>query len=130
MKKRKFNIKKFMKSSKEDAKKHSQGNARVENSFDDLNVADNAGADENVKEASENQKNGKKIFDKIGGFFDPEPQKEKVLSKEDFQGAGDVYYASVSAFYKVFERIMWVLLVLFLAFSILTNYKEITFNNS
>ena len=129
MKKQKFNIKKFMKSSKEDAKKHSRNNARTDERFDDVNVADDGVINENAQESSTNQKNGKKIFDKIGGFFDPEPQKEKVLSKEDFQGAGDVYYASVSAFYKVFERIMWVLLALFLAFSIVTNYKEITFNN-
>ena len=41
-----------------------------------------------------------KFFDKVGDYFNPEPQKERVLSKEDFKGAGDVYFASVSAFAK------------------------------
>ncbi len=40
-----------------------------------------------------------------------------------------MYFASVSAFYKVIERILWVALILFLVFSLTTNYKEITFNN-
>ena len=66
---------------------------------------------------------------KVGSFFDPEPQKERVLSKEDFKGAGDVYYASVSAFYKVAERLLWVILAVFMTFSLATNYKEITYNN-
>ena len=37
------------------------------------------------------------LMGKIGHFFNPEPQKEKVLRHEDFNAAGDVYYASVSA---------------------------------
>lgn len=66
---------------------------------------------------------------KVGSFFDPEPQKERVLSQEDFKGAGDVYYASVSAFYKIAERLLWVVLAAFMVFSLTTNYKEITYNN-
>ena len=66
---------------------------------------------------------------KIGDFFSTEPQKEKVLSHEDFSAAGDVYYAGVSAYYKVAERILLVLLVLFIVFSIITNSSEITYNN-
>ncbi len=69
------------------------------------------------------------IFGKVGSFFDPEPQKERVLSKEDFDGAGDVYYASVSAFYKIAERLLWVILTVFLTVSIATNYREITYSN-
>lgn len=69
------------------------------------------------------------IFSKIGNFFDPEPQKEKVLRREDFNAAGDVYYASVSAFYKVAERLLWVILSVFLAVSIASNYSEITYDN-
>ena len=66
---------------------------------------------------------------KAGSFFDPEPQKERILSKEDFRGAGDVYYASVSAFYKIAERLLWLMLAVFMAFSLMTNYKEITYDN-
>jgi len=69
------------------------------------------------------------IFGKVGSFFDPEPQKERVLSREDFKGAGDVYYATVSAFYKIFERLLWVALALFMAVSLATNYREITYDN-
>ena len=69
------------------------------------------------------------VFDRVGSFFDPEPQKERVLSREDFKAAGDVYYASVSAFYKIFERLLWVVLAVFLAVSLATNYKEITYDN-
>ena len=70
-----------------------------------------------------------KFFDKVGDYFNPEPQKERVLRHEDFNAAGDVYYASVSAFYKVGERLLWLILALFLVFSVVTNYKEITFDN-
>jgi hypothetical protein len=72
---------------------------------------------------------GNKFFDKVGDYFNPEPQKERVLRHEDFNAAGDVYYASVSAFYKVGERLLWLILAIFLVFSIITNYKEITFDN-
>lgn len=69
------------------------------------------------------------VLGKVGSFFDPEPQKERVLNREDFKAAGDVYYASVSAFYKIFERLLWVILALFMAISLATNYKEITYDN-
>lgn len=69
------------------------------------------------------------VFGKVGSFFDPEPQKERVLNREDFRAAGDVYYASVSAFYKIFERLLWVILALFMTISLATNYKEITYDN-
>ena len=125
VKKSHFNKKQFEKEMKKDAKKHPPKSDPVrDESFDEMNGID--GAEENAKKKKFGKK---KIFDKVGGFFDPEPQKERVLNKEDFHAAGDVYYASVSAFYKVFERILWVLLALFLTFSIVTNYKEITFDN-
>ena len=66
---------------------------------------------------------------KIGNYFNTEPQKEKVLMHEDFDAAGDIYYASVSAHYKVAQRVLVVVLVLFLLISIITNYREITFDN-
>ena len=66
---------------------------------------------------------------KIGNYFNTEPQREKVLRHEDFDVAGDVYFASVSAHYKVAQRILVLILVFFLLFSIVTNYKEITFDN-
>ena len=66
---------------------------------------------------------------KIGNYFNTEPQKEKVLRHEDFDAAGEVYYASVSAHYKVAQRILVVVLVFFLLISIFTNFREITFDN-
>ncbi|MBE6667106.1 MAG: hypothetical protein E7607_02195 [Ruminococcaceae bacterium] len=66
---------------------------------------------------------------KLGRYFSTEPQKEKVLSMEDFDGAGDVYYATVSAYYKVSERILVVVLIAFLLFSIIVNRREITYDN-
>lgn len=66
---------------------------------------------------------------RVGDYFNPEPQKERVLRHEDFNRAGDTYYASASAFYKVIERLLWLVLAVFLAFSIITNYREITFDN-
>ena len=73
-----------------------------------------------------------KILDnvgKIGDFFNPEPQMERVLRHEDFNGAGDTYYANVSALYKVAERLLWLILVVFMVISLVTNYKEITYDN-
>lgn len=66
---------------------------------------------------------------KVKHFFSTEPQKEKVLRHEDFNAAGDVYYAHVSATYKVAQRILWLIFVVFMIFSILTNYREITYDN-
>ncbi len=79
-------------------------------------------------ESTSAEKSGK-LTDKIRDMFNYEPQKERVLNREDFKGAGDVYYASVSALYKVVERLLWVVLVIFIIFSLLTNYQEITYNN-
>lgn len=123
MKEQKFNAKKFLKGIKNNlGKRAPKENDVNEDDLDSLN-------EENAQENEAPKTKKKKVFDKVGGFFDPEPQKEIVLSKEDFKGAGDVYFASISAFYKVIERILWVLLVLFLVFALITNYKEITYNN-
>ncbi|MBE6596139.1 MAG: hypothetical protein E7641_00570 [Ruminococcaceae bacterium] len=65
----------------------------------------------------------------IARFFNPEPQKEKILRHEDFAAAGDPYYATVSARYKIAQRIIIILLVLFLLISIFTNIREITYGN-
>jgi len=69
------------------------------------------------------------VAEKIGSFFNPEPQKEKVLRHEDFNAAGDVYYADISVAYKIAQRFLLLLLVLFLVFSIILNYREITYDN-
>lgn len=69
------------------------------------------------------------VAKKLGRFFSPEPQKEKVLRQEDFQAAGDVYYANVSAGYKVAQRFLWLLFILFMVFSIFFHYQEITYDN-
>ena len=66
---------------------------------------------------------------KVKHFFSTEPQKEKVLRHEDFNAAGDVYYANVSAAYKVAQRILWLIFVAFMVISIITNYREITYDN-
>ena len=65
----------------------------------------------------------------VADFFDPEPEKEKILRHEDFGGAGDEYYAVVSSRYKVVGRVFAVLCVVFLLFSILTNMSNITYEN-
>ena len=66
---------------------------------------------------------------KVKDLFDPQPQKEKVLRHEDFNRAGDTYYATVSAGYKVMQRVLVLILALFLAFSVITNFREITYDN-
>lgn len=86
----------------------------------------------NAKMRDDTPKNGTRISDfaeKIGRFFSPEPQKEKVLRHEDFQAVGDVYYANVSAGYKVAQRFLWLLFILFTLISILFHYQEITYDN-
>lgn len=131
MKEQKFNAKKLLKEIKNNIGKRAPDEDVVrEEDLDNLNdINDGDDAENGKKGKSRAKRQRQRVFDKVGGFFDPEPQKERVLSKEDFKGAGDVYFASISAFYKVIERILWVLLILFLVFSLLTNYKEITFNN-
>lgn len=128
MGKSRFNAKKFLKTVKSGIKKpdenYSEDNEKMQDDYSDLDSLNEAQESENKAK----KKKGK-FFNRVGGFFDPEPQKERVLSKEDFKGAGDVYFASVSAFYKVIERILWAALILFVVFALLTNYKEITYNN-
>lgn len=132
MKDSKFNVKKFLKSVKSGIKKPNKSD-EAKDEAEKVNDGDLDSLNENADGESKGKGKAKwsrsAFFNKLGGFFDPEPQKERVLSREDFKGAGDVYFASVSAFYKVIERILWVTLILFLVFSLLTNYKEITYNN-
>lgn len=85
---------------------------------------------DNKKENNgENAKGKNAFFEKVAGFFSADPQKEKILRYEDFQNATDPYYATVSARYKVTQRVLALLLVIFLLFSIFTNIKEITYGN-
>ena len=88
-------------------------------------------AEEGSKDAGKRFSKERLVNDlgKIGDFFNPEPQKERVLRHEDFNGAGDTYYANVSAFYKVAERLLWLILIIFMVISLATNYKEITYDN-
>ncbi len=67
--------------------------------------------------------------EKVKSYFSTEPQKEKVLRHEDFSAAGDVYYAHVSASYKIIQRALVVILVVFILFSVLINRNEITYAN-
>ena len=83
-------------------------------------------------EKENNEEKGKSknaFFDRVAGFFSADPQKEKILRYEDFQNATDPYYATVSARYKVTQRVLALLLLVFLLFSIFTNIKEITYGN-
>ena len=85
------------------------------------------------KKEEQNAKDGSterpELLKKITAYFNPEPQKEKVLRREDFTAAGDTYYATVSAGYKVSQRILIIILAVFLVFSLVTNFNEITFDN-
>lgn len=72
---------------------------------------------------------GSRLLGRLGELFTPEPQKEKVLRHEDFNAAGDTYYATVSVGYKIAQRIFIILLVFFLIFSLATNFREITYDN-
>ncbi len=69
------------------------------------------------------------VFKKVKTLFTIEEQKEKVLRHEDFNAAGDVYYANVSSVYKISQRILVLILVVFLLFSFVVNFKEITYDN-
>lgn len=71
----------------------------------------------------------KEISKKILKYFSAEPEKEKVLRYEDFDAAGDVYYATVSAWYKVLARVFLVCLVFFTVISVAINFKYITYDN-
>ena len=68
-------------------------------------------------------------FDKIKNLFSFEPQKEKVLRHKDFNAAGDVYYANVSTVYKISQRVLILILVVFLLFSVISNFRQITYDN-
>ncbi len=80
-------------------------------------------------DAAEKESGKNAFFDKVLGYFSADPQKEKILRREDFHAAGDPYYATVSARYKVAQRVLVLLLVAFLLLSIFTNIKEITYGN-
>ena len=69
------------------------------------------------------------LVKKLRDYFNTEPQRIKVLSQEDFNAAGDTYYASVSASYKVAQRILIILLVFFIVISVIANFNEITYDN-
>ena len=68
-------------------------------------------------------------FNKVKNFFSLEPQKEKVLRHKDFNAAGDIYYANVSSVYKISQRVLVLILVVFLLFSVISNFGEITYDN-
>ena len=65
----------------------------------------------------------------VSKYFTTEPEKEKVLRYEDFDAAGDTYYASVSARYKVLQRIFLLCLAIFTVVSVTVNFKYITYDN-
>ncbi len=77
----------------------------------------------------DNTSASQRFFSKVGDYFSPEPQKEKVLRHEDFNRAGDTYYATVSVGYKILQRIILLILVVFLLISLVTNFREITYDN-
>ena len=101
MKEQKFNAKKFLKSIKHNIGKRAP--EAEEKREDDLDSLNEELTNEGEGTGAKSKRKKEKVFDRVGGFFDPEPQRERVLSKEDFRGAGDVYFATVSAFYKVIE---------------------------
>ena len=70
-----------------------------------------------------------KLFGTISRYFTTEPEKERVLRYEDFDAAGDPYYATVSAWYKVLQRVFLVCLAVFSVVSVTVNFKHITYDN-
>ena len=70
-----------------------------------------------------------KFSETLAHFFRADTQTERVLRHEDFDAAGDVYYAKVSARYKVAQRILCLLLVLFMLLVTITNFRQITYGN-
>jgi len=70
-----------------------------------------------------------KIGKRLSRYFDAEPEKEKVLRNEDFDAVGDTYYATVSARYKVGQRISLALLIIFMLLAVMFNIRSITFDN-
>ncbi len=69
------------------------------------------------------------VAEKLSKYFSTEPEKEKVLRNEDFDAAGDTYYATVSARYKVLSRLFLTLLVIFVLISLIFNIRNITYDN-
>ncbi len=70
-----------------------------------------------------------KFSQTVSKYFSAEPEKERVLRYEDFDAAGDTYYASVSAWYKVLQRIFLVCLAVFSVVSVTVNFRHITYDN-
>jgi hypothetical protein len=79
--------------------------------------------------AAEQKRSLRSLAGKFRDLFSPEPQKQKVLRREDFNGAGDTYYASVSVGYKIVERILIIVLAIFLVVSLISNFSVITYDN-
>ena len=69
------------------------------------------------------------IVKRLSQYFTTEPEKERVLKFEDFDAAGDTYYAVVSARYKVCQRIAVAALVCFMLVSIIFNIQNVTYDN-
>ena len=69
------------------------------------------------------------IGKRLSRYFDAEPETQRVLRNEDFDAVGDTYYATVSARYKVGQRISLALLVIFMLLAVMFNIKSITFDN-
>ena len=88
---------------------------------------------EKQKSEASREQNGKdslkKLSQNILKYFSAEPEKEKVLRYEDFDAAGDEYYATVSAWYKVMQRVFLVGLVFFTVISVAVNFRYITYDN-
>lgn len=69
------------------------------------------------------------IVKRLSEYFTAEPEKERVLRFEDFDRAGDTYCATVSARYKVCQRIALSVLVCFMLVSVIFNIRNITYDN-
>ncbi len=69
------------------------------------------------------------IAKKVSSFFSTEPEREKVLRHEDFDAAGDTYYASVAARYKILQRVLWVAFAVFSIVTVVFNFRYITYDN-
>ena len=84
------------------------------------------------KDANENQNADNRFAELsriVSKYFSTDPEKEKVLRYEDFDAAGDPYYATVSAWYKVLQRVFLVCLAVFSIVSVTVNFKHITYDN-
>ncbi len=88
----------------------------------------NRGRSENNSESTENN-SLHRFSQTLKGYFSTEPEKEKVLNYKDFDAAGDTYYAGISAWYKIFQRVFFVGFIVFSLASVLFNFKHITYDN-